>query len=106
MYRRALSSGVVDTVVDFGALGIARDVQVRNGRLVAVVGGSVTAGAHPYLGYAQYDGGGPLYLVTLGTGLPTLVESVNDRWKHPTLDPAGTAVIAEQGGDLWRIPLP
>ena len=106
VYRRALSSGVVDTVVDFGALGIARDVQVRNGRLVAVVGGSVAAGAHPYLGYAQYDGGGPLYLVTLGTGQPTLVESVNDRWKHPTLDPAGTAVIAEQGGDLWRIPLP
>lgn len=106
VYRRVRSSGVTDTVFDFGALGIARDVQVRGGRLTAVVGGTVSWGAHPTLGMAQYDGGGPIYAVDLAVGLPVPVTLLTDQYRFPTLAPDGSAVIAEQYGDLWRVTFP
>ena len=106
VYRRTLSTGVVDTVADFGALGIARDVQVKDGRLTAVVGGAVTWGPHATLGMAQYDGGGPIYVVDLPAGTPVLVTQSYDRYRHPVLSPDGKYVVAEQFSDLWRIALP
>lgn len=106
VYRRTLSTGVVDTVADFGGLGIARDVQVRNGRLVAVVGGSVTWGTHPSLGMAQYDGGGPIYAIDLPDGAPVLVGQDFDRYRYLALAPDGAHVVAQQFGDLWRLTLP
>lgn len=106
VYRRTLSTGAVDTVYDFGALGIARGVQARNGVLVAIVGGSVTWGPHATLGMAQYDNGGPLYAVQLPAGAPTLITQSYDQYQHPALSPDGEFVVAEQFGDLWRIAVP
>jgi hypothetical protein len=106
VYRRTLSTGVIDTVANFGALGIARDVQVKNGRLTAVVGGAVTWGPHATLGMAQYDDGGPIYAVDLPAGAPVLVTQTFDRYRHAVLAPDGSFVVAEQSYDLWRIALP
>lgn len=106
VYRRTLSTGAVDTVVNFGSLGIARDVQVKNGRLTAVVGGAVTWVPHATLGMAQYDSGGPIYAVDLPAGSPVPVTQSFDRYRHPVLSPDGGHVVAEQAGDLWRIALP
>jgi hypothetical protein len=106
VYRRVRSTGATDTVANFGALGIARGVQVRAGRVVAVVGGDVTWGPHESLGMAQYDEGGPIYFVDLGAGIPTPAGQPYDRYFTPALAPDGSAVIAAQFGDLWRIALP
>lgn len=106
VYRRTLSTGAVDTVVNFGSLGIARDVQVKHGRLTAVVGGAVIWRPHATLGMAQYDDGGPVYAVDLPAGTPVLVTQSFDRYRHPVLAPDGAHVVAEQSGDLWRIALP
>ena len=106
VYRRVRSTGATDTVVNFGSLGIARGVQVRNGRLVALVGGDVTWGPHAALGMAQYDYGGPIYFVELPSGVVTPAGNAFDRYFTPALAPDGSAVIAAQYGDLWRIALP
>jgi len=55
---------------------------------------------------AQYDNGGPIYSVDLPAGAPTLVSQSFDLYRFPTLAPDGSAVVAEQNGDLWRITLP
>jgi hypothetical protein len=106
VYRRALSSGTVDTIFNFGALGIARDVRVRNGRLVAIVGGTVSWGVHESLGMAQKDGGGPIYAVTLPAGTPTLLTFPTDQYQHLAISPDGEYVVASHLGDLWRLSLP
>ena len=103
VYRRILSTGAVDTVVDFGGLGIARDVRVEAGQLIAVVGGNVTFGPHATLGMAQYDVGGPIYVVDLPNGTPALVSQAFDLYRHPALSPDGTRVVAEQNDDLWAL---
>ena len=104
--RRTLSTGVVDTVYNFGSLGIARDVRVEGGRLIAVVGGSVSFIPHATLGMAQYDSGGPIYSVDLPNGTPTLVTASFDQYRYPALSPDGTVAIAQQSGDLWSVTLP
>ena len=106
VYRRTLSTGVVETVADFGALGIARDVKVRAGRLVAVVGGNVSFGPHANLGMAQYDYGGPIYSVGISSWTPTLVTQSDALYRHPALAPDGSRVVAERNFDLWSIVLP
>lgn len=107
VYRRTLSTDVVDTVADFGPLGIARDVQVRAGRLVAVVGGNVAFGPHAYLGMAQYDFGGLVYLIDLPDGTPTLLtDPLIDRYRHLALAPNGSRVVGVRNGDLWAIAVP
>src|SRR5436309_1960365 len=72
---RRVRSGATDSVVhDFGAAGIARDVQVAGTRLVAVVGGTISFAYDSLLGYAvQRDAGGFLYLVDLETGAETVL---------------------------------
>lgn len=106
VYRRVRSTGVVDTVVDFGGLGIARDVGVEAGRLIAVVGGAVSFGPHPTFGMAQHDFGGPIYMVELPDGTPILVSFGLSTYRHPALAPDGKQIVAEQFGDLWSIALP
>ena len=81
-------------------------MQVQQGRLTAVVGGTVTWGTHPTLGMAQYDDGGPIYAVDLPGGAPTLVTEIYDRYRHQALAPDGGHLVAEQFGDLWRVVLP
>jgi hypothetical protein len=106
VYRRTLSTGAVDTVANFGSLGIVRDVRVRAGKLVAVVGGNVTFGPHPTLGMAQYDLGGPLHAMGLPGGTPAMISSAFDLYRHPALSPDGSRVVAEQAGDLWAVAVP
>ena len=106
VYRRTFSTGAVDTVYDFGALGIARDVQVKNGRLVAVVGGNVSFHSDPTYGMVQDDAGGPIYAVTLPNGTPIRSADTLNSYQHTALSPDGTRVISERGGDLWSITVP
>lgn len=109
VYRRRLTSGVVDTVFDFGALGIARDVRIQNGKLVAVVGGSVSFHSDPTYGMVQDDFGGPIYAADLPAGTPVQISPLSPPvklYQHLALSPDGSAVIAEESGDLWRLTVP
>jgi hypothetical protein len=115
VFRRALSSGAVTVIFDFGAAGIARDVQVTGNRLVAVVGGAVSFGYEALLGFnVQRDGGGPLHLVDLATGhdsvLPDRVDGIPLFFRRPVLSPSGRRLVAEvvtgSVADLWMLDLP
>lgn len=110
VYRHAFSSGQTDTVFDFGAAGIARDAQVANGRLVAVVGGDVTYVVDSILGGAQVDGGGSLHVVILATGADTVLGDTSFLFRRPAFAPGGRRVAAERwtngSADLWLLEAP
>ncbi len=115
VFRRALASGVVSVLFDFGGGQVARDVQVLGNRLVAVVGGAVSFGYEALLGYnVQRDGGGPLHLVDLASGhdsvLPDSVAGVPLFFRRPALAPSGRRLVAEvvtgSVTDLWMLDLP
>ncbi len=109
VFRHVLSAGAASVVHDFGAAGIARDVQVVGTRLIAVVGGTVSFAYDSLLGYSvQRDAGGFLYSVDLVTGTETVLGGA--AFRHPALSPSGKRVVAEleSGGtaDLWEFDLP
>ena len=110
VYRYAFSTGQTDTVHDFAAAGIARDVSFANGRLVAVVGGDVSYGLDTLNGPAQVDRGGLLYVVTLATGTETVLGDPAFRFRRPTFGPGGTRLTAEAWvngrSDLWLLEVP
>ena len=110
VYRYAFSSGLTDTVFDFAATGIARDVGVSSGRLVAVVGGDVTYVVDSVLGASQVDRGGELHFVILASGAETVIGNVTSRYRHPALSSDGTRVVTEVltlgSGDLWLMSVP
>jgi hypothetical protein len=106
VYQRVLSTGAIDTIANFGSLGIVRDARVRAGKLVAIVGGAVGWGSHPSLGMAQSDAGGPIYAMALPAGTPTLVTFSTDQYQHLAVSPDGEYVVASRFGDLWRLTLP
>ena len=81
-------------------------MRVKAGRLIAVVGGSVSFISHATLGMAQYDNGGPIYSVDLPNGTPTLVTQSYDQYRFPALSADGSTAVAQQFGDLWAITLP
>lgn len=93
VFRRALTTGQVAVVHDFGALGIARDVTVLGARLVAVVGGEVRYTDDPVLGPIQPDGGGNLLSVDLGTGAETVLPVDQPTvFRRPEFAPGGGPV--------------
>ena len=114
VFQQVLSSGVESVVHDFGANGIARDVNVHGSILTAVVGGKVSYGVDPLLGPRQVDSGGVLYRVNLTDGseipLPLQVGTV----QHPALSPDGGTAVVEGIDtlapppriDLWLVRLP
>jgi len=110
VYRHAFSSGQTDTIHDFGVAGIARDVGLVNGRLVAVVGGDVSYTVDPVLGASQVDHGGELHIVTLAGGAETVLGDVLSRFRRPALSPDGTRVATEVwtngSSDLWLLDVP
>jgi hypothetical protein len=111
VYRLALLSGQTDTIHDFGAAGIARDVAVANGRLAAVVGGAVSDSLDPFLGELQTDRGGPLYVVTLATGVAMAIGDPTWRFRRPALSPDGTRIVVAASdtvgaADIWLFQLP
>jgi len=112
VFRRVLSGATDSVVHDFGAAGIARDVQVAGTRLVAVVGGTISFAYDSLLGYAvQRDAGGFLYLVDLETAAETVLPG-GATFRHPALSPSGKRLVAELvssgggGADLWEFDLP
>ena len=111
VYRLALAAIDTATLFDFGPLGIARDVQVRAGRLLAVVGGKVIAGIDPVFGRPiQRDSGGYLYFVDLAMGVPQQVGDPNRLYRRPALSRDGRTVGVEEWSpgqrDLWAVLLP
>jgi len=110
VYRYVFSSGLTDTIHDFGAAGIARDVALSGGRLVAVVGGDVTYVVDSVLGASQVDRGGELHVVTLATGAETVIGNVTSRYRRPAFSSDGTRVATEVwafgSADLWLLNVP
>ena len=109
VYRHVLGSGQIDTLFDFG-FGIARDVAVSSGKLVAVVGGAVSYSVDSILGGSQTDHGGPLYLVA-GAAPPTQIGDPAWLFRRPALSPDGKSlVVAAWNGsataDIWLFQLP
>jgi WD40 repeat protein len=108
VHRRTLSTGNDSVAHDFGG-AIARDVTVVEGRLVAVVGGSVSVAFDSVLGHpVQSDDGGPLYLVDLTSGRETVLPSAL-RFHRPSLSPSSRGLVAEAVStnlDLWLFDLP
>ena len=109
VYRHALTSGVTDTLYDFG-FGIARDVSVANGKLAAVVGGAVSYVVDSVLGGSQPDRGGPLYLLVAGSA-PTQIGDPAWLFRRPALSPDGAHLVVaawnvSATADLWLFQLP
>jgi hypothetical protein len=94
VYRYARLSGETATVHDF-ATGIARDVSVAAGRLVAVVGGRVQYEVDPVLGAVQRDAGGELYLLDLASGGDQPLAAGARFYRRPALSPDGSRVAVE-----------
>lgn len=110
VFSVAVSTGSVGIVHDFGAAGIARDVQVAGRRMVAVVGGKVALFTDPAAGPVQRDSGGSLLLVDLATGNETALGPPGFQFRHPALAPSGARVVAEvvsgPSTDLWLLEMP
>jgi hypothetical protein len=108
-----LATGLTTAVHDFGT-GIARDVQVKGNRLVAVVGGRVTFAVDPTLGPMQRDEGGPLVAVDLTNGAETVIALPGYAFRRPALAPGGTRLVVEASAttaprflaDLWLLEEP
>jgi hypothetical protein len=94
VYLRDLSSGEVSVAYDFGAGGIARDVDVVGHRLAAVVGGRVAFIQDSTLGPIQWDSGGTLHLVDLQNSSDVIIAGPGV-FRRPRLSPAGDQIVAE-----------
>ena len=95
IFRRNLSSGEVTVAHDFGAAGIARDLDAAESRVVAVVGGLVGQVTDPDLGPIQWDSGGVLHLVDLDDNSDAPLPDGGRLYRRPALSPAGDLVMAE-----------
>jgi hypothetical protein len=95
VFRRALATGGVTVVHDFGTGNIVRDVQVRGTTLVAVVGRSVLYRFEDAHGYVQRDEGGDLAFVDLGSGEAALFSADSVLFRHPMISPDGSRVVVE-----------
>jgi hypothetical protein len=95
VYRRALSTGDVTVVHDFGAGNIVRDAQVRGTTLVAVVGRSVLYRFEDAHGFVQRDEGGDLAFVDLDSGGTTTFSTDSVLFRHPMISPDGSLVVVE-----------
>lgn len=110
--RRTIATGATDTVFDFGALGIARDVRVSDSVLYAIVGGSVSLRLADSLvpgstELVQSDQGGTLMRVDLTSGRLDSLLVFNDPLRHPVLS-EGRKFILVQGRSrtLWLLEAP
>jgi WD40 repeat protein len=108
--RFTLADSAITLVHNFGG-GIARDVQVGGGRLLALVGGLVSFTPDSLTGGIQRDSGGTLVLVDPVNGNETPL-AVGSLFRHPALSPDGKRIVAESyvGGsrstDLWLLETP
>ena len=99
VFRRTLSTGQTDTLLDFAA-GVVRDITVSSGRLAAVVGGIVGTPTSP-------DRGGALFHVSFVSG--PLIGEIGDPsllYRRPALSPDGDRLVVSAwsnapNADLW-----
>ncbi len=95
VFRRVLSSGEVTVVYDFGAGAVVRDAQIRENRLVAVIGGSVLYRFEDAHGFVQRDEGGDLVFVNLTSGASTVFAGDTVLFRHPAISPDGRRLVVE-----------
>ena len=95
VYRQSLSTGAQSILYDFGAAGIARDVQIHGSTLVAVVGRSVVFRFEDAHGWVQRDEGGALYVVNLETGASTAFAPDATLFRRPAIAPDGRSIVVE-----------
>lgn len=95
VFRRNLATGEVSTLHDFGAGNVARDAQVKNNHLVAVVGRSVLYRFEDAHGFVQRDEGGDLAVVDLATGASTVFSTDTMLFRHPMISPDGQRIVVE-----------
>jgi hypothetical protein len=95
VYRQALAGGEREVLHDFGAGRIARDVQMLDGRLVAVVDGQVVFHDVAGIGMVQEDRGGDLYLVDIVGGTETPLPVPGYWLRRPRVRASGDRVVAE-----------
>lgn len=95
VFRRSLGTGEQTVLHDFGAAGIARDVQLHGTTLVAIVGGSVLFQFEDAHGWVQRDEGGELHIVNLATGAAQVHAPAGTLFRRPALSPDGTRVVVE-----------
>jgi hypothetical protein len=95
VFQRSLSTGSTQLIHDFGSEGIARDVQVQAGRMVATVGGRVAFSTDSTLGPMQWDSGGVVHLVDLASGADTPLPGPG-LFRRPVLSPTGDHIVAEE----------
>jgi hypothetical protein len=108
VYRRILSTGEVSVAFDFGAAGIARDVQVVGDQATVVVGGRVNFADNPTLGPTQWDSGGTLHVVNLRDGTDQIIEGLSTPvlFRRPQLSPSGAALVVEAYPLVISTPVP
>lgn len=111
VYARSTTTGVTTTIWDFGAAGIARDVQVLGRKLIAVVGGNVSFTFIAALGYpVQVDNGGRIHVVDLLTGTDVVLSAGPRLFRHLALAPSGASLVAESfsgsATDLYLLGVP
>src|SRR5215210_7547163 len=94
VYRRTLSTGLVEVVHDFGPAGLTRDVHVVGNRMAAVVGGRVTYGLSPAFGPTQWDSGGVVHVIDLQSGADVTLDGPG-LFRRPQLSPSGTRLVVE-----------
>jgi hypothetical protein len=97
VYRLDPVTGAQQAVYDFGVVGVARDVQVGAGFVVAVVGGR----------WDPLDQGGEVWSAALPGGAPQRVPAPRGRWfRHVRLAPGGGRAVAEGFDVTVTMPAP
>ncbi len=94
VFRQELGGGASTSVHDFGPGGIARDVQVANNRLAAIVGGLVQL-RPDNTSTIQDDIAGRLFIVDLASGTERELAAPATLFRHPALSPDGAEVVVE-----------
>lgn len=94
IFRASLDGGA-SVLYDFGAQGIARDVDMVGSRLTAVVGGRIGVTADPQFGLTQWDSGGAVHVVDLVGGTDTPLPTARLLFRHPALSPSGEEIVVE-----------
>jgi hypothetical protein len=112
VYRQDLTTGALQVVHDFGATGIARDVQVVGNDLIAIVGDSISYTNDPLFGFITRDFGGKLIEVDLTSGVETDLTFPGREHRRPALSPDGSHLAVEvrplqnRMTDIWVLKQP
>lgn len=101
------ANGTVSVLCEFN--GVAREVQYRNGRLAALVGGNVTNITSDTGEPFQVDSGGRLQVFDLASGTTSMPTSEDFLVRRLSLAPDGRTVVVQRGlesADLYRVEVP